>query len=86
MSDKDKVAPSCPLTKPHDNKQLQTVVLSPEPSPTDYREAMQLADEVANEHLGSHMLISWYDADRDFESPQHPGECHLDSAAPGYVQ
>jgi len=31
------------------------------------------------------MLLSWYDRDRDFESPQHAGECHLDSAVPGYV-
>jgi hypothetical protein len=85
MSDKDKVTPSYPLPKPHENKQLQTVALSPERSPADYLEAMQLADEVAKEQLGSHMLISWYDADRDFESPQHAGECHLDSGVPGYV-
>ena len=31
------------------------------------------------------MLLSWYDRDRDFESPQHASECHLDSAVPGYV-
>ncbi|MBA1446109.1 MAG: AF1514 family protein [Gammaproteobacteria bacterium] len=31
------------------------------------------------------MLISWYDRDRDFESPQHSSECHQDSAVPGYV-
>jgi hypothetical protein len=31
------------------------------------------------------MLLSWYDRDRDFESPQHVSECHLDSAVPGYV-
>ena len=24
------------------------------------------------------------DRDRDFESPQHASECHLDSAVPGY--
>jgi len=31
------------------------------------------------------MLLSWYDKDRDFESPQHSSECHLDSAVPCYV-
>jgi hypothetical protein len=31
------------------------------------------------------MLLSWYDRDRDFEAPQHTGECHADSAVPGYV-
>lgn len=30
-------------------------------------------------------MLSWYDRDRDFESPQHASECHLDSAVPGYV-
>ncbi|HHH43890.1 MAG TPA: hypothetical protein ENK49_07120, partial [Gammaproteobacteria bacterium] len=32
-----------------------------------------------------YMLLSWYDRDRDFESPQHASECHQDSAVPGYV-
>lgn len=31
------------------------------------------------------MLLSWYDRDRDFESPQHASECHAQSAVPGYV-
>jgi len=51
----------------------------------DYRAAMQLANSVAQKELGEFMLISWYDRDRDFESPQHSSECHLDSAIPGYV-
>lgn len=45
-----------------------------------------MADEIAKQRLGDSMLLSWYDADRDFESPQHAGECHLDSAIPGYVE
>lgn len=51
----------------------------------DYKEAMDLANEEASKHLGDAMLLSWYDRDRDFESPQHASECHLDSAIPGYV-
>ena len=51
----------------------------------DYRQAMKLADEKAEELLGDYMLLSWYDRDRDFESPQHASECHQDSAIPGYV-
>ncbi len=61
------------------------VTLNPEPSPVDYRAAMQLANAVASARLGEYMLLSWYDRDRDFESPQHASECHLDSAVPGYV-
>lgn len=51
----------------------------------DYRQAMARADALAAERLGDYMLLSWYDRDRDFESPQHASECHQDSATPGYV-
>ena len=30
-------------------------------------------------------LLAWYDRDRDFESPQHASECHVNSAIPGYI-
>ncbi len=59
--------------------------LHPEISPDNYRVAMQLANTEAAARLGEYMLLSWYDRDRDFESPQHASECHLDSAIPGYV-
>ncbi|VAW82283.1 hypothetical protein MNBD_GAMMA14-140 [hydrothermal vent metagenome] len=61
------------------------IKLNPEPPPDDYRAAMQLANAEASARLGENMLLSWYDRDRDFESPQHASECHLDSAVPGYV-
>ena len=64
---------------------ITQVKLNPEPSPGDYRAAMHLADVEAGTRLGEYMLLSWYDRDRDFESPQHASECHLDSAIPGYV-
>lgn len=51
----------------------------------DYLEAMNLANAEATARLGSHMLISWYDRDRDFESPQHSSECHSAGGVPGYV-
>lgn len=50
-----------------------------------YLEAMKLADHEATSRLGSHMLLSWYDRDRNFESPQHSSECHSPGAVPGYV-
>ena len=61
---------------------LELVPASPLP---DYRAAMHLANLEAKQRLEEYMLLSWYDRDRDFESPQHASECHLDSAIPGYV-
>jgi hypothetical protein len=52
---------------------------------SDYRDAMARADQIATEQLGEYMLLSWYDLDRDFESPQHASECHEHAAIPGYV-
>jgi hypothetical protein len=75
----------CSLGRQTDYTGVEIVALQPEPMPADYLQAMKLANKVANEKLGEHMLISWYDRDRDFESPQHSSECHQDSAVPGYV-
>ena len=35
--------------------------------------------------LEARMSLSRDDRDRDVELPRHAGECHTDSAAPGYV-
>lgn len=64
---------------------VTVVELTPGLRLADYRAAMTLADQEAKRRLGDYMLLSWYDRDRDFESPQHASECHLDSAVPGYV-
>lgn len=64
---------------------LTILMLEPSPPPGDYREAMDIATTEAGKRLNEPMLISWYDRDRDFESPQHASECHLESAVPGYV-
>lgn len=68
-----------------DYSDVTIVELSPDPLLADYKEAMALAEEIAEEKLEQFMLLSWYDRDRDFESPQHSSECHQDSAIPGYV-
>jgi hypothetical protein len=77
--------PSCRLPGAPVLAGVTQLKLNPEPSPVDYRVAMQLANAEAATRLGEYMLLSWYDRDRDFESPQHASECHLDSAIPGYV-
>lgn len=75
----------CPLPEPADYSGVTVVDLNPAEPVVDYQHAMRLADAEAMARLGDYMLLSWYDRDRDFESPQHASECHLDSAVPGYV-
>jgi hypothetical protein len=75
----------CPFPIPPDLSHITVVELSPHPPPADYGEAMRLAEREASARLGEHMLLSWYDRDRGFESPQHASECHEASAVPGYV-
>ena len=76
---------SCPISTGPDLSKLTVVELAPVERLPDYLAAMKLANDEAGKRLGEHMLLSWYDRDRDFESPQHASECHLDSAVPGYV-
>ncbi|MEA3275466.1 MAG: AF1514 family protein [Pseudomonadota bacterium] len=76
---------SCPLPQAPDFSGITLVKLHPRPVLADYLAAMQLANAEAAERLGDYMLLSWYDRDRDFESPQHSSECHQASAVPGYV-
>jgi hypothetical protein len=78
-------ATSCRVPSPPDLSGVTVVELNPERPVGDYREAMQLANARAGAQPGDNMLLSWYDRDRDFESPQHASECHQDSAVPGYV-
>jgi len=76
---------ACDLRTALDLSGVDVVNLAPRISLSDYRQAMVLADAEAAERLGEYMLLSWYDRDRDFESPQHSSECHQDNAVPGYV-
>jgi hypothetical protein len=85
MSSEGRYPVSCPLPSGPDLSKLTVVELAPAERLGDYREAMRLANTEAEKRLGENMLLSWYDRDRDFESPQHASECHLDSAVPGYV-
>ena len=75
----------CTLRDAPDYSGVMLLDLSPSPAPADYREAMRIADAEAKARLRDPMLLSWYDRDRDFESPQHSSECHEASAIPGYV-
>ena len=85
MANENENPVSCPIPAMSDLLKLTTVGLSPQAQLPDYRAAMQIANTEAETRLGQHMLLSWYDRDRDFESPAHASECHQDSAVPGYV-
>lgn len=76
---------SCSLQANPDLSAVTVVQMYPESPCKDYLDAMRQANVEASSRLGEHMLLSWYDRDRNFESPQHSSECHADSAVPGYV-
>ncbi len=76
---------SCLVSSPPDMSDIHVIEFIAEKPVKDYLEAMKMADKLAGKRFSDYMLISWYDRDRDFESPQHSSECHQDSAVPGYV-
>ncbi len=76
---------ACSMPAAPDLPGLTQLSLNPQPPLADYRVAMDTANSEATARLGEHMLLSWYDRDRDFESPQHASECHQGCAVPGYV-
>jgi Domain of unknown function (DUF5619) len=50
----------------------------------DFEGAIKYASVVAFELLGDNMLVSWYDRERDLESPAHASECHEGCETKGY--
>jgi hypothetical protein len=75
----------CNIPTEPDYSNVTIIELSPEPVLNDYLQAMKLADIEASKIFEDYMLLAWYDKDRDFESPQHASECHVNSAIPGYI-
>jgi len=75
----------CNMPQQPDYTGVTILELSPLPELADYLQAMKFANEQAEKSIGEHMLLAWYDRDRDFESPQHASECHSNSAIPGYI-
>jgi hypothetical protein len=50
----------------------------------DFNAAIKRATAIADEQLGDNMLLSWYDRERDLESPAHASECHEGCPIKGY--
>ena len=50
----------------------------------DFNAALKLATAIAEQRLGEEtMLLSWYDRERDLESPAGVSECHQGCAIKG---
>lgn len=75
---------SCPLNIP-DLSRIEVVALRPGKRVEDYREAVILAREEAEKRFADYMLVSWYDRDRDFESPPNTTETPGDCRKNGYI-
>ncbi len=75
---------NCPLKSP-DLSSVEVVRLYPENGVRDYQQAVELARSEAEQRFEEYMLMSWYDRDRDFESPPHTSECSAGGAKEGYI-
>jgi len=53
-------------------------------TPLGFDAAIKHAAAAADELLGENMLLSWYDRERDLESPAHVSECHEGCAIKGF--
>jgi hypothetical protein len=51
----------------------------------EFTAAKRLADAAAGALLEEPLLLSWYDRQRDIESPQGVSECHRGCEVPGVV-
>jgi len=58
-------------------------IVSPETA-LDFDAAIKCASAVADELIGDNMLLSWYDRERDLESPAHVSECYEGCAIKGF--
>jgi len=75
---------SCPIGSP-DLSHIEIISLRPEAGVKDYQEAVALAKEQAEKRFEDYMLVSWYDRDRDFESPPNTTETSVESPKNGYI-
>ncbi len=63
---------------------MKTLYLDTRELGFDFNAALKLASTVAQQQLGDDtMLLSWYDRERDLESPAGVSECHEGCATKG---
>ncbi|MCS6787305.1 MAG: AF1514 family protein [Thiobacillaceae bacterium] len=52
----------------------------------DFAARLRLAQAIARQLLGEAMLLSFYDRDRNLESPGGVSECHVGCPIPGWQE
>ena len=63
---------------------MKTLHLNSHELDLDFNAALKLAGVIARQHLSDDtMLLSWYDRERDLESPAGVSECHEGCATKG---
>ncbi|MDH4321683.1 MAG: AF1514 family protein [Desulfobulbaceae bacterium] len=75
---------SCPL-KPPDYAGVEIVNLSPADGVADYNAAVTIAKGEAEKRFEEYMLVSWYDRERDYESPPNTSERGDEFPKDGYI-
>lgn len=75
---------SCPIGSP-DQSQIVVVEMHPDEPVADYQQATEIAKVEAENRLGEYMLMSWYDKDRDYESPPNTTESGGEGNKDGYI-
>lgn len=51
----------------------------------DFNACLKLAEAAAEHLLGGAMLLTFYDRDRNLESPNGVSECHQGCSVPGWI-
>lgn len=64
---------------------MKTLHLDASELDLDFNACLKLAEANASHLLGEAMLLSFYDRDRNLESPHGVSECHFQCAIPGWV-
>ncbi|NWG88060.1 MAG: AF1514 family protein [Hydrogenophilaceae bacterium] len=64
---------------------MQTLHIDADELALDFDASLKLANQIAEHLLGSAMLLSFYDRERNLESPAGVSECHQGCATPGWV-
>ena len=65
--------------------QMKTLHLDATELGLDFNACLKLAEANAEHILGEAMLLSFYDRDRNLESPNGVSECHQGCDTPGWV-
>jgi hypothetical protein len=64
---------------------MKTLHMNADELGLDFNACLKLAEANANHLLGDAMLLTFYDRDRNLESPSGVSECHVGCETPGWI-